>query len=67
MPNPYKDHLYYYVKAYRMIERYKQDHEQQFYIFTGEGNGGKSIDHIKNILQDPKLAPYDSDNDEPAN
>jgi len=65
MPNPYKDHLQYYEKVSRMIERYEQ--YNQFYIFTGVGNGGKSINHIKSILQDPKLAPYDSDNDEPAN
>jgi len=65
MPNLDIDPLYYHNKASRMIKRYQKDH--QFYIMTGEGNGGKSIDHIKKTLKDPKLAPYDSDNDAAGN
>ena len=67
MPKQDIDPLYYHKKAFRMIGRYKQQNEQQFYIFTGEGNAGKSIEFIKSILKDPKLAPYDSDHEGPNN
>lgn len=67
MPKQNIDPLYYHKKAGRMIERYKNHNEDLFYIFSGQYNGGKSIDFIKSILKDPRLAPYDLDNDEPAN
>lgn len=66
MPNPDIDPLHYHKKFQRMIKRYSL-HNDMFYIFTGTGNASKSIDFIKSMLNDPKLVPYDSDNENYGN
>ena len=66
MPKPDIEPLYFHKKMQRMIERYNR-YNGDIYIFTGPGNACKSINYVKSVLKDPKLAPYDSDNDEYIN